>query len=586
MRPAAGERTVRLRTGRLRPPWGQFLPKFRLAMKHAIFIFILSCLTAFDLTAQNSVPGIPYIKYTRNYAELIVDGKPLLMTGGELGNSSASSTAYMTPIWSKLEKMHLNTLIAPVYWELMEPMEGTFDFTLVDYLLTRARQHRLKLVLLWFGTWKNSMSCYAPAWVKTDEKRFPRVRDSAEIAQEIVSPFSDNALKADVTAYAALMRHIKLMDGGGRRTGGGEKMGNGRHTVVMMQVENEIGMLPSARDHSALADAAFNQPVPETLISYLRLHREQLAPEIGQLWQHEGFKTTGNWETVFGKGVATDELFMAWYFAIYANAVAKAGKAVYPIPMYVNAALNAPGKLPGQYPSGGPLPHLIDVWKAGAPAIDLLSPDFYNPHFSYWSDRYTRPDNALFIPEHRFEDGVEAKAFYAFGHYGAIGLSPFAIESGPPARAALLGKSYEIIHQLSGEISKAKEKGSMEGVLLSKDMDTVQLQMGDYILSVSHDLTLGWSPQAKEETWPLSGGIIIALSKDEFYVGGTGLVIRFTSRDPMLRAGIERVDEGTFVNGIWRPGRRLNGDEDHQGRHLRIPTGEYGIQRVKLYTYE
>jgi beta-galactosidase GanA len=289
---------------------------------------------------------------------------------------------------------------------------------------------------------------------------------------------------------------------------------------------------------------------------------------------------------VFGKGAATDELFMAWYFAIYTNAVAKAGKSVYPIPMYVNAALNAPGKLPGQYPSGGPLPHLIDVWKAGAPVIDLLSPDFYNPNFKYWSDRYTRPDNALFIPEHRFEDGVEAKAFYAIGHCKAIGFSPFSIESGSEARAALLGKAYDILHQLSGEISKAKEKGSMEGVLLSKDMDTVQLQMGDYILSVSHDLTLGWSPQAKEDSWPLTGGIIIALSKDEFYVGGTGLVIRFTSRNPLLRAGIERVDEGTFTNGSWHTGRRLNGDEDHQGRHLRIPTGEYGIQRIKLYTYD
>ena len=127
-------------------------------MKHVLFAITLSCLTAFGLTAQNSAPGIPQIKYTRNYAELIVDGKPLLMTGGELGNSSASSTAYMEPVWSKLEKMHLNTLIAPVYWELLEPVEGQFNFTLVDYLLRSARQHHLKLVLLWFGTWKNSMS--------------------------------------------------------------------------------------------------------------------------------------------------------------------------------------------------------------------------------------------------------------------------------------------------------------------------------------------------------------------------------------------------------------------------------------------
>jgi beta-galactosidase GanA len=542
-------------------------------MKSAIFLFILCCLIAFQAKAQSSAWGIPQIKYQGDYAELMVDGKPLLMTAGELGNSSASSMAYMEPIWPKVEKMHLNTLIAPVYWELMEPTEGKFNFVLVDYLIKSARKHHIKLVLLWFGTWKNSMGCYAPAWIKTEQKRFPRVLSNQGISQEIISPFSDNALTADVKAYGSLIRHIKQTDGA-------------QHTVVMIQVENEIGMLPSARDHSKPADMVFDQPVPETLINYLNAHREKLYPEIKNIWQNAGFKTSGNWETVFGKGPATDELFMAWYFATYANAVARAGKAIYPIPMYVNAALNAPGKLPGQYPSGGPLPHLIDVWKAGAPAIDLLCPDFYNPNFKYWSDRYARPDNALFIPEHRFEQGVDAKAFYAIGHYKAIGFSPFSIESGNQTEVVSLGKSYDIIHQLSGEISKARKKGLMEGVLLSKDIDTVQLQMGDYILTVSHDLTLGWSPKVKDTNWPLTGGIIIALSKDEFYVGGTGLVISFKPIKQMLRAGIQSVNEGSFVNGKWHAGRRLNGDEDHQGRHLRIPTGEYGIQRIKLYTYE
>lgn len=542
-------------------------------MKPRLLIFVLCCLITFKLKAQNTVHAIPHIQYYGSNAELLVDGAPYLMTGGELGNSSASSTAYMAPIWPKLQKMHLNTVIAPVYWELLEPQEGRFNFTLIDDLVKSARQYHMKLVLLWFGTWKNSMSCYAPGWVKTDQKRFPRVANNAGGPEEIITPFSKDALLADIKVFSSLMRHIKETD---------SKL----HTVVMVQVENEIGMLPDARDHSTMAGEAFNQSVPAKLISYLNSHKAGLVPEMQQIWQEGGNKTSGNWEAVFGKSLATDELFMAWYFAEYANAVAKAGKAIYPLPMYVNAALNAPGKKPGQYPSAGPLPHLIDIWKAAAPDIDLLSPDFYNPNFRYWNDRYTRPDNALFIPEHRFEDGVDAKAFYAIGHYKALGFSPFSIETDNKTVGEPLSQAYKIIQQLSGEISKAKRKGTMEGVLLSKDVDTVHLQMGDYILTVSHDLTLGWSPKAKDTNWPLTGGIIIALTKDEFYVGGTGLVISFKPIKDGERAGILQVDEGVFVNGKWQPGRRLNGDEDHQGRHLRIPVSEYGLQRIKLYNYK
>ena len=277
---------------------------------------------------------------------------------------------------------------------------------------------------------------------------------------------------------------------------------------------------------------------------------------------------------------------MAWYFGVYANEVAKAGKPVYNLPMYVNAALNRPGKKPGEYPSAGPLPHVIDVWKAAAPDLDMLSPDFYNPDFKYWNNLYTRPDNPLFIPEHAFEDGVDTKAFYAIGHYRALGFSPFSIESAKDPANEPIGKAYAIIAQLAGEIDKAKQRKSLDGVLLSKDTSTVQLEMGDYILTVSHEFTLGWSPGAKEKTWPLAGGIIIGLSNNEFYVAGTGLVITFKPKTPGYRAGILQVDEGVFINGQWHPSRRMNGDQDHQGRHLRIPQGEYGIQRIKLYSYQ
>lgn len=539
----------------------------------SISLALLLLLFLIIAKGQSNQQNMPHMIKSGGYPELMVDGKPFLILGGELGNSSASDMAYMRPIWPKLKKMHLNTLVSPVYWELLEPQEGKFSFTLVDELIKNARINHIKLVLLWFGTWKNSMSCYVPGWMKTDAGRFVRARTTAGEVQEIITPFSKNALVADKKAFVALMQHIKSMDGN-------------QHTILMVQVENEIGMLPEARDHSKAADEAFACPVPAKLLTYLVAHRNSLAPALEKRWRDNGFKTPGNWEEIFGKGLATDELFMAWYFGFYANEVTKAGKAVYNIPMYVNAALNHPGKKPGEYPSAGPLPHVFDVWKAAAPDIDMLSPDFYNPDFKYWNDLYTRPDNALFIPEHRFEDGVDAKAFYAIGHYHALGFSPFSIESTEKAPDEPIGKAYTIIEQLAGEISKAKKRKSLEGVLLNKDSTTTRIEMGDYILTVSHEFTLGWSPGAKDKNWPLVGGIIIGLSKNEFYAAGTGLVITFKPKAGAGRAGIFSVDEGRFINGKWQPGRRMNGDQDHQGRHVRIPQGEYGIQRVKLYSYQ
>ena len=514
----------------------------------------------------------PRLSATNGYTELSVDGRPFLIRGGELGNSSASSASYLEPIWAKLVKMHLNTLIAPVYWDLMEPKEGKFDYALVDNLISGARRHNLKLVLLWFGTWKNSMSCYAPVWVKTDLTRFPRAAGAAGRPEEIVTPFSKNALAADKDAFTALFRHLKAVDGL-------------RHTVLMVQVENEIGMLPEARDHSSLANEAFNTPVPQSLIDYLVSHRATLVPEIRDLWQQKGDPIAGTWEDVFGKSPATDEIFMGWYFGVYVQEIAKAAKAIYDIPLYLNAALNAPGKRPGQYPSAGPLPHIWDIWKAAAPSVDFLSPDFYNPNFRYWNDRYAREGNVLFIPEHRFEAGADVKALYAFGHYHAIGFSPFSIESTAKPEAEPIGKCYDLIGQLAPAISKAGRQGSLDAVLLSKADDSTQLEMGDYRITAAHELKLGWSSKAKDSLWPLTGAIIIGLAPDEFYVAGTGVVLSFQPKTGNGRAGILSVEEGGFINGNWQPGRHMNGDQDHQGRHLRIPEGEYGIQRIKLYTY-
>lgn len=518
--------------------------------------------------------SIPQLEKRGNVTRLSVDGKPFLVLGGELGNSSASSADYMAPIWPKLKAMNLNTVLAPVYWELIEPKEGEFDFSSVNHLIDAARNHDLKLVILWFGAWKNSMSSYVPDWVKLDTKRFPRVQDDQGVRHEILTAFSDNNLEADRTAFVRFIRHLKDYDAK-------------RRTVIMVQVENEIGMLPTARDYHPQADEAFLSPVPSALMQYLEQHRNKLVPEFASLWDKYGGKTQGSWEEIFGRGLHTDELFMAWHYAQFANQLAEAGKAVYPLPMFVNAALNRPGRQPGSgYPSAGPLPHLMDIWKAGAPAIDFLSPDFYNPRFEHWNDLYTRQGNPLFIPEHRFDDTAAAKAVFAFGRYEAIGFAPFSIETGSEENNASLTKMYYLIEQLTPVITSHQGQNRIEGVLFDKQDQETVLHMGKYRFTCRHDYTLGWSPHAADEAWPTTGAIIVQTGENEFYVAGTGVVITFdmiAGND--TKAGILRADEGVFRKGVWHPDRRLNGDQTHQGRHVRIEMGKYDIQRFELYTY-
>lgn len=508
-----------------------------------------------------------------NGASLTVSGQPFIILGGELGNSSASSTQYMKSVWPKLKAMHLNTVLVPVYWDLIEPTPGQFDFSLVDDVLRDARQHHIKVVLLWFGSWKNSMSTYSPSWIKRDAKRFGLAKNQEGTSQAILSPFDDDNLQADMRAYQALLSHIKDIDAE-------------QQTVLMIQVENEIGMLPDARDYHPEANRLFAQAVPQELLSYLQKNTRKLHPKLHALWAAKGYKTNGNWTDIFGKSLATDEVFIAWHFARYTQQVAAAGKSIYPIPAYVNAALNRPGVLPGKYPSGGPLPHVLDIWKAAAPDIDLFAPDFYNPDFTYWNDEYTRLGETLFIPEIRFDANNAAKVFYAFGHYGAIGFSPFSIESTDHPEQEALGRAYAILQPLVPAISNAKEQGQLLGALLDKAHQEVKLTLGDYIFTVKHDYTLGWSADAKNDTWPESGVLIIQKDREHFWVSGTGVVVTMSHLNPTLAIGIDSIYEGHFEHTQWVRLRNLNGDENHQGRHLRIPTGEIATQELSIYPYE
>jgi len=494
------------------------------------------------------------------------------MLGGELGNSSASDLTYMAPIWPKLKAMRLNTVLMPVYWELIEPQEGKFNFALVDTLIESARKNDLKIVVLWFGSWKNSMSCYAPYWVKTNQKRFPRSRTKDGKAVEILTPFSEENRNADARAFAAFMKHLRILD---------EKT----NTVVMIQVENEIGMIPEARDYCPEAEQTFAQNVPAELIAYLEKKKGSLTEELHRSWSGAGMKTSGPWEDVFGQGLQVDEIFMAWYFARYTNCVAAAGKKEYPLPMYVNAALIRPNYKPGQYPSAGPLPHLMDVWRAGAPQIDFLSPDIYFKSFAEWVGRFDRDSNAMFIPEvDRFQSATNA--FYAIARHNAMGYNPFSIESIDNPEKSQFNKAYDVLHQITPLILEHQGKGTMTGFLLDSAAQTAEIKLGNYIFTVKHEYTWPYATRSEGET-PRFGGLIIMTAEDEFYIAGSGVVVTFqsSSNDGSV-AGIASMDEGTFLNGQWVAGRRMNGDQDHQGRHLHLPGGEYGIQKLRLYTYK
>ena len=519
-----------------------------------------------------SAEGAPHLTSHGDATQLVVDGTPYLILGGELGNSTASDLDHLRHLWPLFDSLHVNTILAPVSWELIEPVEGRFDFSSVDGLISQARLHDKRLVLLWFGSWKNSMSSYVPAWVKRDQARFPRAELPDGRGMEILSPFSDENRDADARAFAALMAHVRAVDALA-------------HTVVMVQVENEIGMIPNARDHSAVADSLLAGPVPQALMSHLASHRDSLAPALRQRWRSSGGLTEGSWERVFGRGAATEEIFQAWHFATFVEAVAAAGKNAYPLPMFVNAALVRPGRQPGEYPSAGPLPHLFDVWRAGAPSIDFLAPDIYFPNFVEWARAYALPGNPLFIPETgRAPEATPANALYAFGEHDAMGFSPFAIER--YRGGDRLADAYAVIEQLTPLILEHQGDGTMVGVRPPVSFEGVvdtmpqEVRLGDYTLRVGFRNPFAQGPEQGIES---RGGLIIQLGPEEYLVAGRGLTVTFSAEGAV--AGIESIWEGDYVGGRWVRGRLLNGDESHQGRHLRIPEDEFGIQRVLLYRY-
>jgi hypothetical protein len=536
---------------------------------------------------------MPHLQKTGSTAQMIVDGKPFLMLAGELHNSSASSVEYMRPIWDKLVDLKLNTVIGTASWELIEPVEGKFDFSSVDAQIAGARQHSLRLVLIWFGTWKSTSGSYAPMWVKTNPQRFPMARTQSGkqmavmgLPFEGISVFGKEIIPADAKAFRALMRHIRETDTA--------------HTVILVQVENEPGLFGDSRDRSALAEAAWSRPVPAELLNYMTEHKATLRPELISVWGRQGFKTGGSWEEVFGADAAAGEVFMAWHLARAIDAVAAAGKAELPLPMYTNAWLGpvANMKAPGEYPSGGPVAGMLDIWRAAAPRLDFLGPNTYVADFRGVCDQYARSDNPLFIPETYVSP---QNLFLAVGQYSALGYSPFGIDGVRDGDA--LRSAYDLLGALAPTILKYQPEGKVMTVIQEDDAAVkkfeaatgLSLKFGDLGSVLSFPGAGGKKsdaateqkkeppPQGPDFGFPQAGkdtrgyALVIFTAPNEFLIAGSGVIV--TNRTARLGT----VDELLLEKGHAVPGRRLNGDEIMSGNLF--PLGMNAPEVRKVVTY-
>ena len=549
-------------------------------------------------SSEPSVMQSPHLEKRGDVTQLIVEGRPWLVLGCELGNSTSSSREYLAPYWQQLKESGVNTVLAVVSWEQTEPVEGQFDFTVVDNLIADARSNGMKLALLWFGSWKNGITSYTPTWVKRDTQRFPLAQTPEGKSLPILTTLGEETCKADAKAFAAMMSHLKKVDAQ-------------QHTVVMIQMENEVGLHGHPRDYCPLAEKAYKEQVPKELIEWLKTHKKELLLETSSAWETNGFKETGTWEEVFGPADRAAEIFMAWHYASYMERITEAGKKEYDLPTFVNAWIVQPEDTrPGNYPSGGPQAQNHDIWRAAAPHIDILSPDIYLNDFPTVLSLYSRSSNPIFIPESRSGQNGAANAAYAIGAMGAIGYSPFGFERNC---ADDMNKPFRLFYQKTGRIApqilEAQAKGRigalwLKGAEPTRVKDTISLGGVNIVGElISSGMRNGGAPQLTGGTYDPEavGYAIVIQQEDESYLFlGSNVRITFLPPDGKGIIGLAKVTEGDYNDqGHWVEGRWLNGDEiqlrydllyaveeGFSGQGLNFGRPEPSFQRVELFRYE
>ncbi|MDE3200232.1 MAG: DUF5597 domain-containing protein [Acidobacteriota bacterium] len=511
-------------------------------------VFSLGLVACQPALAQLTSTQAPRLIQKDGRFAFLVDGKPFLMLGGQIHNSSAWPSE-LPQVWKSMEALNANTVEAPVYWEQMEPVEGKFDFANVDAVVLGAREHHLHAVLLWFGTWKNGNNHYVPTWVKTDDKRFPRVIRPDGTPIDVLSPLGKETLAADKAAFAALMRHLKEIDGTD-------------HTVIAMQVENESGNVGSVRDNSAEANKLFAGPVPAEMLA-------------------AAHKQPGTWKEVFDGDA--DEMFQVYYQARYINAVAAAGKAAFDIPCYVNVWVDYPAAqlpqrqvpLPGiGYPSGGPVQKVVGTWRRLAPALDMIGPDIYSDDPGFYYDTmkaYNRPDNPLWIPETGRNDSY-AKYFFAALGEGALGFSPFGVDGSGwnilgNAQWTYHARNFALIGAMDREIAQLEFEGKVKTAVEEPGQATQEVDFGDWQATVAFGYPQGDGRRAPGTKDSHGVALIAQLGPDKFLVTGidASIVFHLPGKPAWIHSQILTAEQGSYEKGAWTVQRLLNGDETDRG---------------------
>lgn len=543
-------------------------------------LLVLQTLTSAQPAPPPAAPvhPIPTIVEKDHHFALMVDGAPYLMLGFQANNSSAWP-AYFDKVFPAADMLHANTVEAPVYWEQLEATPGQYDFSIVDGMLAQARAHHVHMVLLWFGTWKNGSSHYNPQWMKEDQAKYPFLLNKDGHTVDSPSTFSPARLAADKAAFAALMRHLRIVDE--------------QRTVLMVQVENEAGVWGGIRDYRPEANQEFAGPVPDQLVQALGVQ-------------------PGSWQDVFGP--AADETFQAWCIASYIEQVAAAGHAQYPLPLYINAALRDPfHATPGSYESGAPTDQNIQLYRVAAPTLSVIAPDIYMPEFDKYLkaiDLYKRFNNPLLIPETGNAPIYAHYVFAAIGN-GALGFAPFGLDltaysnltegaqafgdkttkaDGAEARLQPFANEYALLEPIQRQLAQANLEGRLQGASEDPASHTQTLDFGRWQAELSYGLpAFGNWIKPKGNTPPDGGAIIVSLGPDEFLVAGHHVRVDFkpnfgqSGPNPKKRLFLV-VEEGNYdKEGNWRTTRIWNGDQTDYGLNLRAEGDT--LLRVKLTTF-
>jgi hypothetical protein len=519
-------------------------------LSHLSGWFVIYLLGGPPLFGQAVEKNMPVILSREGRHALLVDGEPFFILGVQAHNSSAWPPM-LPSVWNALEQVHANTLEVPVYWEQLEPEPDKFDFSLVDTLVLQAREHQVHLVLLWFATWKNGSNHYMPEWMKKDAGKYPNITGKDGKPVDSPSPHAKATLDEDLKAFASLMRYLKKADG--------------QHTVIMVQIENESGAWGSVRDYSLQAQKLFEGDVPAALLEPATLKALNIPVD-----------SKGSWQKVFGE--RADEYFQAWSVALFVGRVAAAGKAEYPLPMYVNAALRDPltNPLANNYESGGPTDNTIPIWKSAAPSIDLLAPDIYfsDPEkIMKVIDLYDRPDNPLFIPELAW-DARKVKYLYEVMARGGIGFSPFGVDdngrgsaqSDITERLAHFAREYAVAAPMVRQLAKWSFEGKIKAALEREDHAGQTVDLGNWKAVVSFG-SGERKVSEKINIQPDGKLLIVQLDENRFLLMGTLCRISFypTGKNAGRSWQYLKVEEGSYEAGVFRPLRILNGDETDWG---------------------